>query len=311
MDVTVVICTYNRCQILERALESVLDSIIPPSLEWEIVLVDNNSKDRTRAVVEGIIARRPGRIRYRFEPKQGLSNARNAGVAEAKGKAVAFTDDDVAVDPHWLYNLTAPLLDDRCAGTAGRILLGDAQLPPWLATSGPHNLGGALVQFDLGEETTLLDRPPFGASMAFQRKVFGEYGCFRPDLGRSGKSLIGNEDTEFGMRLIKGGLRLLYVPSAVVYHPVLKERLTKHYFRSYWFSLGRAMVRQDGSRVSFWKVPRVYAADFKRRLHWMFREDPKWYRSPQGRFFCEVHALQAIGQIIEGWNQWTRNRHRT
>lgn len=307
MTITLILCTFNRANSINAALESVLASIIPAGIDWEVLVVDNNSKDRTRAVVEEACSRHPGRVRYLFEPKQGLSNARNTGISEARGSVVAFTDDDVTVDPKWLQHLTQPLLDNQCAGAAGRILLGEFQPPSWLAISGPHNLGGSLVQFDLGDEPVLLDRAPFGASMAFQKSVFEKYGGFRTDLGRSGKSLIGNEDTEFGMRLIAGGLRVLYVPQAIVYHPVLKERLTKGYFRSYWFGLGRALVRQKGERHPLWKVPRVYVKEFRQRLHWMKVDDQRWYRKPQGRFYCEMHALQALGQMVEDWSQSIRS----
>ena len=306
MKVTVILCTYNRCQSLAKALESVLASDVPESVSWEVVVVDNNSRDETRAVVEEFVSRYSGRVRYLFESKQGLSNARNAGISAAQGDVVGFTDDDVTVDPGWLKNLTQPLLDNDCVGTAGRILLGEFELPSWLAISGPHNLGGSLVQFDLGDEQIVLDRAPFGASMAFRKSLFEKFGGFRTDLGRSGKGLIGNEDTEFGTRLITTGLRLLYVPSAIVYHPVFEERLTKRYFRSYWYGLGRSLVRQRGEQFSFWMVPRAYVAEFRRRLRWMSMADQYWYRSAQGRFYCEVHALQALGQIVEGWSQLTR-----
>lgn len=306
MTISLVLCTYNRAGSIGISLESILASIVPRGVEWEVLVVDNNSKDETHAVIEGFSRLHPGRIQYLFEPKQGLSNARNAGIRAARGAVVAFTDDDVTVDPQWLHSLTQPLLDDQCAGTGGRILLGDFCPPSWLAISGPHNLGGSLVQFDLGDQPILLDKAPFGACMAFQKSVFEKFGWFRTDLGRSGTSLIGNEDTEFGMRLIAGGLRLLYVPQAVVYHPVLKERLNKMYFRKYWFGLGRSMVRQRGVKVPFWKVPRVYLKEFRQRLHWMKVEDRHWHKSSQGRFYCEVHALQALGQVIESWNQSLR-----
>jgi glycosyltransferase involved in cell wall biosynthesis len=310
MNVTVILCTYNRCQSLAKALESVLASDVPESVSWEVVVADNNSRDETRAVAEEFISRYPGRVRYIFEPRQGKSHALNSGIRESKASVLAFMDDDVTVDLRWLKNLTQPLLDNDCVGTAGRILLGDFVPPSWLAIRGPHDLGGSLVQFDLGEEQIVLERAPFGASMAFQKSLFEKFGGFRTDLGRSGKSLIGNEDTEFGMRLITAGLRLLYVPSAIVYHPVFEERLTKKYFRSYWYGLGRSLVRERGEQFSFWMVPRAYVAEFRRRLRWMSMADQYWYRSAQGRFYCEVHALQALGQIIEGWSRLTRRQQR-
>jgi glucosyl-dolichyl phosphate glucuronosyltransferase len=307
MDISLIVCTYNRCESLPRALESIALSEIPDSIEWEVLVVDNNSRDRTREAVEAFVARFPGRFRYLFEPRQGLSNARNAGIAAAQGRALAFTDDDVTVDSNWLWNLTQPLLEGSCAGTAGRILLGDFQPPPWLAVSGSMSLGGTLAQFDLGDRSVSLDKAPFGACMAFQKSVFEEFGDFRTDLGRAGKNLIGNEDTEFGARLLSKGTTLLYVPSAIVHHPVLRERLTKRYFRSFWFAYGRAMVRQNGERQSFWMVPRTYIRQLRRRYKWMKGEDQFWYQKAHGRFFCEVHVIMTFGQIVEGWERSFRS----
>ena len=109
MKISVILCTYNRCQSLTRALESVAASQMPNSLDWEILVVDNNSKDRTREVMSEFCLRHPGRVRYLFEAQQGLSNARNAGIREAHGEIIAFTDDDITVEPTWLQNLTASL----------------------------------------------------------------------------------------------------------------------------------------------------------------------------------------------------------
>jgi len=71
MKITVIICTYNRCQSLAKALDSVAAQSLPESVEWEVPVVDNNSADRTREVADGFCRRHPGRFRYVFEPQQG------------------------------------------------------------------------------------------------------------------------------------------------------------------------------------------------------------------------------------------------
>ena len=106
--VTVILCTYNRCQSLSKALQSVAASEMPTSAVWEVLVVDNNSHDQTREVVEDFSRRYPGRFRYLFEPKPGKSHALNAGIREAHGEILVFIDDDVTVDKNWLSNLTAP-----------------------------------------------------------------------------------------------------------------------------------------------------------------------------------------------------------
>src|ERR1041384_8686802 len=107
MKITVVVCTYNRCESLPKTLESLMTLTVPEAIPWEILVVDNNSKDATREVVKEFCRRAPDRARHLFESQQGLSNARNAGIREARGEILAFTDDDVTVRPHWLPSLTA------------------------------------------------------------------------------------------------------------------------------------------------------------------------------------------------------------
>src|SRR6266852_75843 len=101
IKISLILCTYNRCQSLARPLESVAASRLPDSVNWEILVGDNTSHDQARHVIEDFCRHYPGRFRYLFEPNQGLSHARNAGIAEARGEIIAFTDDDVTVDPVW------------------------------------------------------------------------------------------------------------------------------------------------------------------------------------------------------------------
>jgi glycosyltransferase involved in cell wall biosynthesis len=122
MKITVILCTYNRCQNLAKALNSVAASRLPRSVEWEVLVIDNNSSDQTREVVEDFCRLHPRRSRCLFEPQQGKSHALNAGIREARGDVLAFMDDDVTVEPTWLQNLTTSLQDDEWAGAGGRPL---------------------------------------------------------------------------------------------------------------------------------------------------------------------------------------------
>jgi glycosyltransferase involved in cell wall biosynthesis len=110
MKVTVILYTYNRSQSLARALESVARSEVPGSIQWEVWVVDNNSRDQTRPVVEEFCRCDASRFRYLFEPEQGKPNVLNSRVQTTNADILAFMDDDVEADPHWLYNLTAPLI---------------------------------------------------------------------------------------------------------------------------------------------------------------------------------------------------------
>src|SRR6516162_4961299 len=109
MNLTVIVVTYNRCQSLFKTLESVAVSSLPASVEWEVLIVDNNSIDHTLQVARDFSARYPGRFRYLREPNPGKSFGLNAGILASRGEILAFIDDDVTVESTWLQNLAAAL----------------------------------------------------------------------------------------------------------------------------------------------------------------------------------------------------------
>jgi glycosyltransferase involved in cell wall biosynthesis len=303
MKVSVILCTYNRSRSLLVALESLAAQVLPETIDWEILVVDNNSRDQTREVVEDFCLRHAPHFRYVFEPQQGLCYARNAGIREARGEVVAFVDDDVTVDPKWLYSLTSALISGQWAGTGGRILPAqNVALPAWLAPNGPHNMLGILcAYFDLGDEPLELDRAPYGANMAFRKQMFEKYGTFRTDLDRCGGNTMSNGDTEFGRRLMKGGERLRYEPSAIVRHPVPENRVTKKYFLSWWFDFGRAFVREWGRGRSVLGIPRPYFNIFSLGTVAMAGRVWRWAlsRNPQERFYHQCWIWVTAGQIKE------------
>ena len=100
MHVTVVLCTYNRCDSLAKALRSVAKSVVHSSVQWEVLVVDNNSRDNTRAMVERFCLEFPGRFRYIFEPQQGKSYALNSGIRQSRGDILAFTFTDAGFLTH-------------------------------------------------------------------------------------------------------------------------------------------------------------------------------------------------------------------
>ena len=306
MQVTIVLCTYNRCESLPKALESAALSVMPESVEWEILVVDNNSTDRTREVVEVFCSRDPRRFRYSFEPRQGKSHALNTGIREAQGDVIAFMDDDVTVDPMWLRNLTSPFQDTRYSGVAGRVLLDPAfSAPPWLGLKEPFNLGGVLAQFDLGENSGELVSPPCGTSMAFRKEVLQKYGGFRVDLGPCPGSEIRGEDTELGFRLLAAGEPLRYEPSAIVHHPVPESRVRKSYFLRWYFDHGRAMVRSWGRGSDFIGIPRRLFTAIKLTGTRLPSGAVVWLLTvnPRKRFYRKCWFRITVGQISEIYSQ--------
>jgi glucosyl-dolichyl phosphate glucuronosyltransferase len=305
MNITVILCTYNRCESLAKALGSVAASMLPELVKWEVLVVDNNSRDQTRDVVEDFCRRYPGRVRYVLEPQQGKSYALNSGIREARGEVLAFLDDDVTVEPTWLQSLTEPLRNGEWAGSGGRTIPAQTFTPPdWLALDGPYSMMGILyAHFDLGAKPRELDRAPYGANMAYRKKMFEKYGVFRTDLGPSPNSEIPrpNEDTEFGRRLLAAGERLRYEPFAIAYHPVSENRIQKDYFLTWWFDYGRAMVREWGCGRDIWGIPRPYLNMLSIGIRAMVPRMGRWMLAlnPQRRFYWKCLVWETVGEISE------------
>jgi len=298
MDITVVLCTYNRCDSLAAALESVSVSRLPDSVSWEVLVVDNNSTDQTREVIERFASQYPGRFRYAFEPRPGKSNALNAALHDTKAEVLAFMDDDVQVEPDWLSMLTRIFKDPKYAGAGGRILPESEFTPPaWLEVSERYALA-PLAMFDLGPTSCRLQEPPFGTNMAFRREVFSRYGEFRRDLGPRPGSEIRSEDTEFGMRLLRGGEQLWYEPAAVVHHKIARSRITRQYFMKWWFDKARADIRERGEMPGTrWIVAGVPLHLMRRLIAWTFR----WLFATRSdlRFSAKVKLWMVVASIKE------------
>ena len=312
VNVSVVLCTYNRCKSLESALDSLAASNLPAYVEWEVLVVDNNSNDETKSVAAEYCRRYQGRFHYLFEPRQGKSYALNAGVRTARGDVLAFTDDDAIVEPTWLANLTDPLSSGDWAGSGGRTFPSVAfSRPEWLSGDNPLQWGGILGGlFDMGAEPCELIVAPYGVNMAFRKKMFEKYGVFREELGPRPGSEIRNEDTEFGQRLMAARERLYYVPSAVVYHEISTDRLRKEYFLKWWFDFGRARVREAGNRSKVFGIPRQYLSIPNNVLRVLPLQFFRWVLAinRQKRFHYKCLAWAAAGRTVEIWRQSSQKR---
>jgi len=298
MKASVIVCTYNRADLLAEALESLARMTLPADTDWEILVVDNNSNDATKNVCELFSARYHGRFRYIFEKRQGKSFALNTGVAQAKGELLAFTDDDITAHPQWLSELIAAFDRFGCAGIGGRIVpVWNIPKPYWLEMEGPNRLMNAVVSFDLGEAPCAITTSALGANFAFRREIFEKYGGFRTDLGPTAGSEIRGEDSELCRRLLKAGECLMYSPTAVIYHPVEERRTQKSYFEQWYFHRGRASVREAGTplnAVRYFGVPRyLYIALSRNVLKWLLCSNPKL------RFYHKLHTCEILGQVLE------------
>ncbi|MFI1101159.1 glycosyltransferase [Streptomyces melanogenes] len=220
---SVVVATRERAGQLARALDSLLAQDHP---DYEIVVVDNNPVTaQTRELVEGSYAAHG--VRYVHEPVPGLAAAHNRGVAVADGTILAFTDDDVVADPHWLSALAAPFAADPGLGcTTGLILPARLRTPAQilLESHGGFTKGFAPRCFDPARPPA--DEPLFpftagrfgsGANMAFRADALRAVGGFDPATG-TGTPARGGDDLYAFARVVVAGHRLGYTPEALVWH---------------------------------------------------------------------------------------------
>ena len=248
-SVSVIICTYNRCESLRRTLQTCCDLVIPEGVTWELLVVDNNSTDHTKQVCESFSGKLP--LRYIFEPRQGKTRAQNRAIGRSSGTLLLFTDDDVDVDRLWVKSLW----DAWREQPEVEILGGKVHVhwnpppPPWV-TDNMEMLGGVITHFDAGEESRLLSANGpmvFGANMAFSHRLLTGDICFREDMGPTGSEYMTHEETSLIRNLIHSGHQCAYVPASIVYHRTSSTRATESWVRKWFTASGKSTVRFEGT----------------------------------------------------------------
>jgi glycosyltransferase involved in cell wall biosynthesis len=240
--ISVVVCTYRRPELLAGTLES----LAPQLGENEVIVVDNDAAGSARATA----ASSPG-VRYQLEPRPGLSHARNAGIAAARGRVVAFLDDDARAAPDFLARLQRAFdtVTPRPACAGGRVLpLYQAPRPAWFV----DDLLGYLSLVDWSPAPIFLDERRWlaGTNLAVDVAALARVGGFSPRLGRTGANLLSNEEISLQHRLRQAGLPVYYDPSIVVHHLVPAERLTRPWLwrRAFWQGISDARSDREEQR---------------------------------------------------------------
>ncbi len=252
MSVSVVICTYNRAAVLETTLASACRLAAPRS-SWQLLVVDNNSRDDTRAVTDKFRDRLP--LRYIFEPRQGKTIALNRAVGESSGQLLVFTDDDVQLDANWLIAFVEGAERHPDAGWfGGRITPWfPAGRPSWIRQESLPALRGYLGLYDLGDQERYYakgDEAPCGACMAVRRTTFERVGTYREDLGPSGDRKGTHDDSELIWRAEAAGIRGVYLPQAACEHLVPADRLALRWFYRHGLGKGANSARTETNAIA-------------------------------------------------------------
>jgi glycosyltransferase involved in cell wall biosynthesis len=233
--ISAIICTHNRADYLDRALESLAEQSLP-SDQFEVLVVDNASTDQTAVICEKWMKRIPN-FHYVREDRLGLSWARNAGAAASRAPYLAYLDDDARADRDWLKQLlhTFETSETPPACIGGRVWLDwQSAAPSWL----PARYYSLYTFVDHGEEERPLGEREYlvGANMAFRRDVLLEMGGFDTKLGRKGSMLLSGEESAIVNRLHERGLPVYYCGRAVVLHAVPPSRRRRRWLwaRLFW-----------------------------------------------------------------------------
>ncbi|MGB7273210.1 MAG: glycosyltransferase family 2 protein [Geitlerinemataceae cyanobacterium] len=297
IKISAIICTHNRSEYLGAAIDSLLAQNFQTqdSNSFEVVVVDNGSIDRTRAVVEERLPH--PRLRYVWEPTLGLSVARNTGARETQSPILAYLDDDAVASPHWLQTLyDAYQNNDKLAVAGGRVTLlwpEGVQPPVWLSPGLAGNLGA----YDLGETLTYIDNPgltPRGLNYSIRRIFLESVGGFDPNLGRVGTKLLSNEELMMTEMALKRGWQVAYIPEALVAHNVAIDRLARSWFlqRGWWQGISECYREQLSDRSGLKQFPR----GLERMLRGLYNS-LKYITDPAQRFDNLVYAYSQIGYL--------------
>lgn len=256
---SVTICTYNRARWLRETLEFITHQDYPAD-RWELIVVDNNSRDDTRAVVESFAAA-PKAPRYVFESAQGSSFARNRAIQEASAQSdlIIFTDDDMLGGPEWLSLIVEPFTrpgNERVGAVAGDVIpVFPDGLPRWL----DKQWEPLAFRADVGPLRP--SQLPMTANLALRAPVLREIGAFRTDLGRFGNKLTGSEDHELARRVWSAGYTIWYSPPAGLQHQIPADRLRFKYAFKMAFDSSRSRVIEKTTTPGHgtgWLISRLF-----------------------------------------------------
>ena len=283
MRITVAICTWNRCALLKETLEQVARLAIPSEVEWELLVVNNNSTDATSEVLASFVRRLPLRAVTEAEP--GLSNARNRAVREATGDYILWTDDDVLVDERWITEYCDSFVRWPEAAIFG------GNIEPWFEGIPPEwlervwsRVASAYGARNFGEQSVPLSKDvlPFGANFAVRINEQRRY-LYDPHLGVRPNSIIGGEETTVIRSMLADGVVGRWVPKALVRHFIPEARQTIKYLRKYFKGYGEYCARQDATTPAAelfgaprWLWREVFAAETRYRLRRHFSQPEVW-----------------------------------
>ena len=286
--VTIIIPTYNRCNIIGKTIESCFAQNYPKD-KYEIIIADNNSTDNTKQVILELQSRSPVNLKYIFEPRQGAHHARNTAAKESTGDFLYYTDDDMIADEDLLTNMTRVFeIDKNVAVVGGRVLpKWEFDPPDWLLK---YFKDGTLSLIDRPEKLIIanFDIGIYSCHQMIRKEILFECGGFNPDIAK--ETLIGNGETGLNIKILNKGYSFGYTSEAVSYHVIPRSRMTQKYINSRYGNQGNC-----DSFTTFRKNEHTKKSLLKLIL---FSHIPETL----GRYF------RSVGKMISGRDSWRLER---
>ena len=283
--ITIIICTYNREKYIGPLLESIAKNDYPKG-DYEILLVDNNCTDNTRAVCQSFAeTHKDVNFRYVVETEQGLSAARNKGIKEAKGDIIIYVDDDALVDTNYISSFAEHFANNPTTMAAGGPIepLYETEEPKWMSPytkallTAWMNYGNAVRNYPKGKY-------PGGGNAAYRKVVFDKVGLFNTELGRKGTALLASEEKDIFDKMHALGMQVKYLPTPVLHHIIPQAKLEKPYFDRLTRQIG------DSERM------RTLAISKSKYISRLVSEGIKWCATLV--LLC-LYTLQ--GSPLKGW----------
>ena len=292
LDISIIICTYNRGQIFADTLESYATLEHPPGTDIELLIIDNNSTDDTPEISSQFMQQHP-EVRYVFEPEPGLSHARKRGIKESRGDIIAYVDDDIFFEKQWitaLHTTFSSHQDASCVG--GRVVPKfECDRPDWLS----DDLLWIYAATRYGDEEKLISPPdiPMGGNVAYRRSIFNKVGNFHTSLGRVGKNLLSCEENALFSLIEQAGLKVFYSPNMTIKHRIQATRTSRQWVfnRYYWQGISEIVqIQTSPQRLSrrvlitkafheanqlFKQLMQLKGSDWSpRHIYWRYKKIP-------------------------------------
>jgi len=253
--ISVVVCSYNREKYIADAIESLVNQTLSVDL-YEVLIIDNNSKDRTGQIAIEWIEKHKDthQISYFKETNQGLCFARNRGIQEARGQFICYMDDDGIADPNFLevqYNFLKENPD--VIGLGGKIIPRYVHgKPAWI----DGILEGLVSKVDFGNNNFQYSgrKYPVGCNMTYRKDILEQVGMFDTSIGQVGDNLVRGDETELFERIKKLNQPVYYLGNSRVEHVIEQDRLTRAHIKKMSEGVGIGLKNTSRRSNLFGKI---------------------------------------------------------